>query len=110
MKKLTVLHRATTSLVIVTMVIISALWPVVLAADSPPEFSLPLTEVEMEGWHVLAGVGAILHYPPEWQGRPYQAQGGVRDSATYELVWSDERGVAARIEILEIVNPETPGR
>jgi len=57
--------------------------------------------------NTLIGVGTVLHYPPDWQGWPYQAQGGVRDGATYEFVWADEQGVTTRIDVLEIVNPDT---
>jgi len=70
------------------------------------EFSLPIPEAEGEDWNTLVGVGTVLRYPPDWQGQPYQAQGNVRDGATYEFIWTDERGVAARIDMLEIVEPD----
>ena len=64
-------------------------------------------EAGVEDWDALVGVGTVFYYPPDWQARPYQAQGGVRDGATYEFVWTDARGVAARIEVLEIVNQDS---
>jgi len=76
-------------------------------ATIPPEFTLSIPETEVEDWNTLIGVGSRLRYPPDWQGRPYRAQGSVRDGATYEFVRSDEHGVVARIDVLEIVNPDT---
>ncbi len=70
-----------------------------------PEFTLPIPKTE--DWHTFIGVGSVLHYPPDWRGRPYRAQGSVRDGATYEFVRANEHGVVARIDVLEIVNSDT---
>ena len=108
------MNKKPTALSCTTIVIVLAVSTSILklhstgsTAAKPIEFSLPITETEMEDWNALVGVGTVLHYPPDWQGQPYQAQGGVRDGATYEFVWVDERGVVARIDVLEIVNPDT---
>lgn len=76
-------------------------------ADTPVEFSRPIPENETKTWTSFTGVGVKVKYPPGWQGRAYHAQGGVRDSATYEFVRNDEFGLVTRIEMLEITNRDT---
>jgi len=105
-KKPTALSYTTILLVLVISIAIPTLHSIGSTAAKPIEFSLPITEAEMEDWNALVGVGTMFHYPSDWRGRPYQAQGGVRDGATYEFIWADERGVVARIDVLEIVNPD----
>lgn len=97
-KKPTVLSYTTILLVLVISITIPTLYSTGSTAATPIKFSLPITEAEMEDWNTVVGVGTMFHYPSGWQGRPYQAQGGVRDGATYEFVWADEQGVTARID------------
>jgi hypothetical protein len=106
-KKPTALSYTTILLVLVISIAIPTLHSTGSTAATPIEFSLPITGAKMEEWNTLVGVGTMFHYPPDWQGRPYRAQGGVRDGATYEFVWTNEQGVTARIDVLEIVNPDT---
>lgn len=106
-KKPTALSYTTILLVLVILIAIPTLHSTGSTAATPIEFSLPITEAKMDDWNTLVGVGTMFHYPLDWQGRPYQAQGGVCDGATYEFVRSDERGLVTRIDVLEIVNPDT---
>jgi hypothetical protein len=76
-----------------------------LSTPEPREFTLPTAKTE--SWPVFNGVGHTLRVPPHWTAQPRQTQGGVRDGATFELTWPDKQGLAARIEILEIVNRES---
>lgn len=109
LKKPTGLSYAATAILFVLVVSIAI--PPLHSTDSAAAVSgepfSPTSEASVEDWDTLVGVGTLFYYPPDWQARPYQAQGGVRDGATYEFVWTDARGVAARIEVLEIVNQDS---
>ncbi len=102
-KKPTVLSYTTILFVLVVSIAIPPLHSTDSAAVESGEPFSPTSEASVEDWDTLVGVGTVFYYPPDWQARPYQAQGGVRDGAAYEFVWADARGVAARIEVLEIV-------
>jgi len=106
-KKPTVLSYTTVLFVLVVSIAIPTLHSTGSTAATPLKFSLPVPEAEVEDWNTLIGVGTTLHYPPGWKGRPYQAQGSVRNGATYEFIRANEHGVAARIDVLEIVIPDT---
>ena len=97
----------TVSLVLAVFVAIPTSHSISSGTATSTEFSLPIPDSEGEAWNILVGVGMMLRYPSDWQGRPSQAQGGIRDGATYELAWMGEQGLDARIEVLEIVDPIT---
>jgi hypothetical protein len=94
-------------LLVMVLTIALGLSVLVTEADTPVEFSLPIPDTEAETWASFTGVGTKVKYPPGWHGRAYQAQGGVRDSATYEFTWTDAQGLVTRIELLEITNIDT---
>ena len=98
-KKPTALSYMTILFVLVISITIPTLHSTGSTTAIPIEFSLPIPEADVEDWNTLVGVGTMFHYPPGWQGRPYQAQGGVRDGATYEFLRSDERGLVTRIDV-----------
>jgi hypothetical protein len=75
--------------------------PTVLAGK---EFTLPIPTGADKDWQAFTGVGHALRYPPAWQAQPYQAQGGVRNSAMFQFLWTDPHGITVQVEALEIVN------
>ena len=68
------------------------------------EFTLPMPNGTDNEWLAFIGVGHSLRYPLEWKAQPYQTQGGIRDGAMFQFLWTDPLGLVAQIEELEIVN------
>jgi hypothetical protein len=68
------------------------------------EFTLPIPIGTDKEWLAFIGVGHSLHYPLAWKAQPYQTQGGIRDGAMFQFLWTDPLGLVAQIEALEIVN------
>lgn len=75
--------------------------------QDPPDFPLTIPGAENYDWNTFNSIGAVLRYPPNWHVQAYKSQGSIRDSATYEFIWTDKQGIIAQIEMIEIIEPVT---
>ena len=112
MRRLTGIVLALLISATMTILLVLAVQAQTLASPPPPtptllagaEFTLPISDRADEEWQTFTGVGHTLRCPPTWQVQPYQAQGGVRDGAAFQFLWTDQQVTVAQIESLEIAN------